>query len=39
MKEGIIERKSVLDENVVKESFIEGFNKTIDVKRLLGRLA
>jgi len=39
MKEGILEKKYVQDENVVSEKFIEGFKQTIDVKRLLGRLA
>jgi len=39
VKEGILEKKYVQDENVVSEKFIEGFNKTIEVKRLIGRLA
>jgi len=39
IKEGILEKKFVQDEKVVSEKFIEGFNKNIEIKRLLGRLA
>lgn len=39
MKEGILEKKFVQDENVVSEKFIESFNQSIKVKRLIGRLA
>jgi len=38
IKEGILEKKFVQDEDVVSEKFIEGFNKNIEIKRLLGRL-
>lgn len=39
LKEGILEKKFVQDEDVVSEKFIEGFNLNIEIKRLLGRLS
>jgi hypothetical protein len=39
MKDGIMEKKDNMDEDIVAEAYIEGFEKGIKPARLMGRLA
>jgi hypothetical protein len=39
LKEGILQRKDIHDEEIVGEYFVKGFNETIGKSRVLGKLS